>query len=142
LPGREGAGGCDKTVNFNTGVLHLRATPAALEFVSRWHAKVTTADEAWMRDQPAFNLLARGAAGLNLSVANPERPRGDRALLWGADGLIKLVRAPALHRGSGIVVADAASRRRACCRRRCLPTGTPSSCSRWRRTGGSPSACI
>ena len=88
----DGAGSCDRTVNFNTGVLHLRATPAALEFVSRWHDKVTTADESWMRDQPAFNLLMRGKAGLNLTVVNPERPQGDRALLSGADGLVKLVR--------------------------------------------------
>ena len=50
-----------------------------------------------MRDQPAFNLLARGSAGLNLSVANPGRPKGDRALLFGADGLIKLVRDVASH---------------------------------------------
>ena len=114
-----------QTVNFNTGVLHFRATPAALEFVDRWHAKacvlqhastqllcvrptltsfpsppraqVATSNETWMRDQPAFNLLARGTAGIRMTVANPDRPRGDRALLRGCDGLIRLgVLSPAL----------------------------------------------
>ena len=33
-----------QTVNFNTGVLHFRATPAALEFVDRWHAKARVHD--------------------------------------------------------------------------------------------------
>ena len=47
----EGAGECDTTVNFNTGTLHMRATPQTLEFVGRWHEKVSNSAETWMRDQ-------------------------------------------------------------------------------------------
>ena len=139
----DGAGSCDRTVNFNTGVLHLRATPAALEFVSRWHDKVTTADESWMRDQPAFNLLMRGKAGLNLTVVNPERPKGDRALLSGADGLIKLVRRPVGEHVACLCLASLmrAFACRACFRRRCSPMGTRILCSKCIATGASHTAC-
>lgn len=64
----EGGGECDTTVNFNTGTLFFRNTPSALEFVGRWHEKVTQSEEKWMRDQPAFNLLARGDDGLQMRV--------------------------------------------------------------------------
>jgi hypothetical protein len=137
----EGAGSCDRTVNFNTGVLHLRATEAALEFVGRWHDKVTTAEETWMRDQPAFNLIMRGRAGLNLTVVNPERPHGDRALLSGADGLIKLVCACVMRSAwqHGQLTRCIASR--GCCLRRCLRTDTRTLCSRCSATVASCTAC-
>lgn len=68
---REGGGECDTTVNFNTGTLFLRNTAAALEFAGRWHGKVLQSEERWMRDQPAFNLLARGADGLQMRARPP-----------------------------------------------------------------------
>eukprot|EP01065_Artemidia_motanka_P036822 TRINITY_DN4485_c0_g1_i2.p1 TRINITY_DN4485_c0_g1~~TRINITY_DN4485_c0_g1_i2.p1 ORF type:complete len:689 (+),score=169.44 TRINITY_DN4485_c0_g1_i2:61-2127(+) len=62
-------------VNFNTGVLLLRATPATRTFVESWKTKVRTSNIAWMRDQPAFNLLARLGPQGGLGRVNAEPGR-------------------------------------------------------------------
>eukprot|EP00958_Prasinococcus_capsulatus_P009447 scaffold916_cov516-Prasinococcus_capsulatus_cf.AAC.37 len=56
----EDTGGCAH-VNANTGVLHFRPTNASIQFVQQWYERVTQAQENWMRDQPAFNLILREA---------------------------------------------------------------------------------
>ena len=69
--------GCSH-VNFNTGVL-LPAHRAFKAFVQTWKTKVATSTIAWMRDQPAFNLITHeGVGGHSLvpAVRVPSHKRG------------------------------------------------------------------
>ena len=66
-------------VNFNTGVLHFRPSNASKAFVETWKNKVASSTIAWMRDQPAFNLLTHeGVPGHALSPATavPREKKG------------------------------------------------------------------
>eukprot|EP00756_Hemistasia_phaeocysticola_P001511 Hpha_TRINITY_DN11063_c0_g2::TRINITY_DN11063_c0_g2_i1::g.92856::m.92856/K20784/XEG113; arabinosyltransferase len=62
-------------VNFNTGVLLLRSRPSTQAFVRSWSLKVRTSSISWMRDQPAFNLLARTGPRGGLLQVNKRRGR-------------------------------------------------------------------
>ena len=90
---REDQGGCDH-VNFNTGVLHIRPTPGAKEFVRKWKDKVAMSTIAWMRDQPALNLLVReGAPALSPAVRVPDDKRGRpgyRSVVYAANNTLRL----------------------------------------------------
>ena len=74
-----GLGGhaCNTVTNFNTGVLLIRATRGGRLFADAWQAKLAYGVEnniSWMRDQPAFNLVARegwGAGELGQGVGTP-----------------------------------------------------------------------
>ncbi|OUS46581.1 nucleotide-diphospho-sugar transferase-domain-containing protein [Ostreococcus tauri] len=81
-------------VNFNTGVLYIRPTTRAKEFVEKWKHKVATSEIAWMRDQPALNLLVRdGHPPLEVAVRVPADKRGlpgYRSLLFAANNTIRL----------------------------------------------------
>lgn len=95
----DGGGPCNSRVNFNTGTLLVRPTPAARGFVAAWLAKLVEGAEqniSWMRDQPAFNLVAREGAEATgtLAVANPGRPPGDRAQLAAWGGKLRLAVLP------------------------------------------------
>ena len=87
--------GCSH-VNFNTGVLHFRPTDAAKAFVQTWKTKVATSTIAWMRDQPAFNLITHEGVGghsLEPAVSVPEERRGTeghRMVYWAANASIRL----------------------------------------------------
>ena len=65
----EGAGECDTTVNFNTGTMLLRPTPATLAFVARWHQKARSLPRA--RSPAAQARAASRAAALILPPAQP-----------------------------------------------------------------------
>lgn len=70
----------------------MRSTPAARFFADKWLEKLLEGAEqniTWMRDQPAFNLMARGMGKADVNFTAPERP-GDRALLLVANGTTKL----------------------------------------------------
>lgn len=57
-----GGGLCSTITNFNTGVLLLRPTPGGTLFVDAWLQQLLDGardNVTWMRDQPAFNLVAR-----------------------------------------------------------------------------------
>ena len=86
-------GGCDH-VNFNTGVLHIRPTPGAKDFVRKWKDKVATSTIAWMRDQPALNLLVReGAPALSPAVRVPDDKRGRpgyRSVVYAANNTLRM----------------------------------------------------
>lgn len=59
-----GADVCSTITNFNTGLMLLRATRGTRRFVRAWKAKIEWGLEnniTWMRDQPAFNLVAKAA---------------------------------------------------------------------------------
>lgn len=92
---KKDANGCSH-VNFNTGVLHFRPTDAAKAFVQTWKTKVATSTIAWMRDQPAFNLITHeGVGGHSLdpavSVPNDRRgTEGHRMVYWAANASIRL----------------------------------------------------
>lgn len=81
-------------VNFNTGVLHIRPTAQAKEFVEKWKQKVATSTIAWMRDQPALNLLVRdGEPALANAVKVPKEKQGlpgYRSLMFAANNTIRL----------------------------------------------------
>ena len=81
-------------VNFNTGVLHIRPTEQAKEFVEKWKQKVATSNIAWMRDQPALNLLVRdGEPALASAVKVPKEKQGSpgyRSLMFAANNTIRL----------------------------------------------------
>ena len=90
---RKDRGGCDH-VNFNTGVLHIRPTPGAKDFVRKWKDKVATSTIAWMRDQPALNLLVReGAPALSPAVRVPDDKRGRpgyRSVVYAANNTLRM----------------------------------------------------
>ena len=92
---RKDNNGCSH-VNFNTGVLHFRPTDAAKAFVQTWKTKVATSTIAWMRDQPAFNLITHEGVGghsLEPAVSVPEERRGTeghRMVYWAANASIRL----------------------------------------------------
>ena len=87
--------GCSH-VNFNTGVLHFRPTDAAKAFVQTWKTKVATSTIAWMRDQPAFNLITHeGVGGHSLvpAVRVPSHKRGadgHRMVYYAANATLRL----------------------------------------------------
>ena len=83
-----------RNVNFNTGVLHFRPTEQAKEFVQKWKDKVASSTIAWMRDQPAFNLLAReGNPPLSPAVSVPKEFHGQpgyRSIIFAANNTIRM----------------------------------------------------
>ena len=87
--------GCSH-VNFNTGVLHFRPTEASKKFVQAWKTKVATSTIAWMRDQPAFNLLTHEGVGghsLQPAVKFLEDKRGTdgyRMVYYAANATLRL----------------------------------------------------
>ena len=87
--------GCSH-VNFNTGVLHFRPTEASKQFVQTWKTKVATSTIAWMRDQPAFNLITHEGVGghsLTAAVKIPEDKRGTegyRMVYYAANATLRL----------------------------------------------------
>ena len=98
--------GCSH-VNFNTGVLHFRPTEASKTFVQAWKTKVATSTIAWMRDQPAFNLLTHEGVGghaLAPAVSVPEDKRGvdgHRMVYYAANATLRLGVLPNWLFGSG-----------------------------------------
>ena len=80
-------GGCAH-VNFNTGILHFKATDKSREFVRKWHETIVShLDQRWMRDQPAFNLLIRDETDIGLNWKNaPKPPEGERRVFEVATG--------------------------------------------------------
>ena len=62
--------GCSH-VNFNTGVLHFRPTAASKRFLQTWKTKVATSTIAWMRDQPAFNLITHEVGRCRFTLSKP-----------------------------------------------------------------------
>jgi hypothetical protein len=94
-------------VNFNTGVLHFRPTVASKKFVVAWKTKVATSTIAWMRDQPAFNLLTHeGVGGHSLSPAvsikkEKKGQEGHRMVYYAANATLKLGVLPNWLFGSG-----------------------------------------
>ena len=98
--------GCSH-VNFNTGVLHFRPTEASKTFVQAWKTKVATSTIAWMRDQPAFNLLTHEGVGghaLAPAVSVPEDKRGEdghRMVYYAANATLRLGVLPNWLFGSG-----------------------------------------
>ena len=88
---RADSGSCNH-VNFNTGILHVRPTPHAKTFVRDWKNLVTTSTIAWMRDQPAFNILTRDG-GIHQAVEVPLDKRGMagyRSLVYVANATIRM----------------------------------------------------
>jgi hypothetical protein len=87
--------GCSH-VNFNTGVLHFRPTEASKRFLQTWKTKVATSTIAWMRDQPAFNLITHEGVGghsLTPAVNIPDDKRGSdghRMLYYAANATMRL----------------------------------------------------
>ena len=84
-------------VNFNTGILHIRATEESKNFLQEWKTKVATSTIAWMRDQPAFNLLmhegVRGHAledAIKLKDASDRGKEGMRMVYYAANATVKL----------------------------------------------------
>jgi len=84
-------------VNFNTGILHIRATEASKNFLQQWKTKVATSTIAWMRDQPAFNLLMHeGVSGMHLENAIKLKDPADRGkegfrmVYYAANATVKL----------------------------------------------------
>ena len=99
--------GCSH-VNFNTGVLHFRPTPASKAFVEAWKTKVATSTIAWMRDQPAFNLLTHeGVGGHSLTPAvrfkdvAKKGSEGHRMVYYAANATLRLGVLPNWLFGSG-----------------------------------------
>ena len=84
-------GGCAH-VNFNTGILHFKATDGSRRFVRKWHETIVShLDQHWMRDQPAFNLLIRDGTDIGKNwKAAPMPPPGERRVFEVAGGLVKL----------------------------------------------------
>ena len=72
-----------------------------------WKTKVATSTIAWMRDQPAFNLITHeGVGGHSLdqavSVPNDRRgTEGHRMVYWAANASIRLGVLPNWLFGSG-----------------------------------------
>lgn len=87
--------GCSH-VNFNTGVLHFRPTEASKQFLQTWKTKVATSTIAWMRDQPAFNLITHEGVGghsLTPAVRIPEDKigtEGHRMVYYAANATLRL----------------------------------------------------
>ena len=83
-----------RIVNFNTGVVHFRPTEQAKEFVRKWKDKVASSTIAWMRDQPALNLLAReGNPPLSPAVSVPKAFHGQpgyRSIIFAANNTIRM----------------------------------------------------
>ena len=83
-----------RNVNFNTGIVHIRPTEPAKAFVEKWKQKVATSEIAWMRDQPALNLLVReGSPALAPAVAVPDDKRGlpgYRSIVFAANSTIRM----------------------------------------------------
>ena len=84
-------------VNFNTGILHIRATEESKNFLQAWKTKVATSTIAWMRDQPAFNLLmhegVRGHAlenAIKLKDMADRGKEGFRMVYYAANATVKL----------------------------------------------------
>jgi arabinosyltransferase len=85
-------------VNFNTGILHFRATEESKVFLQTWKTKVATSTIAWMRDQPAFNLITHeGVRGHTLEPAvklkderNDKGKEGSRMIYYAANATVKL----------------------------------------------------
>ena len=99
--------GCSH-VNFNTGVLHFRPTEASKAFVEAWKTKVATSTIAWMRDQPAFNLLTHeGVGGHSLTPAvrfkdaSRKGTPGHRMVYYAANATLRLGVLPNWLFGSG-----------------------------------------
>jgi hypothetical protein len=79
-----GASMCNSVTNFNTGVLLIRSTPGGIAFADAWQQKLAWGvanNISWMRDQPAFNLVARErwadgtiAVFANATLADRARP--------------------------------------------------------------------
>jgi hypothetical protein len=74
--------------------LHIRPTPQAKEFVQKWKEKVATSTIAWMRDQPALNLLTReGNPPLRPAVSVPDDKKGlpgYRSIVYAANSTIRM----------------------------------------------------
>jgi len=88
---RSDTGACNH-VNFNTGIFHIRPTERAKAFVAAWKNLVTTSTIAWMRDQPAFNILTRDG-GIHPAVDVPKHARGlagYRSLVYVANATIRM----------------------------------------------------
>ena len=83
-----------RNVNFNTGIVHIRPTEPAKAFVEKWKQKVATSEIAWMRDQPALNLLVReGSPALAPAVEVPDDKRGlpgYRSIVFAANNTIRM----------------------------------------------------
>ena len=99
--------GCSH-VNFNTGVLHFRPTEASKAFVEAWKTKVATSTIAWMRDQPAFNLLTHEGVGghslvpaLRFKDASKKGTPGHRMVYYAANATLRLGVLPNWLFGSG-----------------------------------------
>ena len=107
IPGdKRDENGCSH-VNFNTGVLHFRPSEASKVFVEQWKTKVATSTIAWMRDQPAFNLLTHeGVGGHSLQPAvrvkqDRKGSEGHRMVYYAANATLKLGVLPNWLFGSG-----------------------------------------
>lgn len=88
IPGDRADHGACGHVNVNTGIMHFRPTEATKRFVGEWHERVRDAQEVWMRDQPAFNLLIK--EGIHGRLPGRIPPGGDRRLLGAHRGNLSL----------------------------------------------------
>lgn len=83
---------------FNTGVLHLTPTAAAIEFTRRWHDLLLQPTEDWhMEDQRGFNMLVMEHFYPTLAAPGAH----DGSVVLAANGTLRLMPLPAARFCSG-----------------------------------------
>jgi len=141
---------CNSVTNFNTGVLLIRATPGGVAFADAWQEKLAWGvanNVSWMRDQPAFNLVAR-ERWLDSHAVFANATLADRAATAAGEGVCPWrphspPHAPQSRRAPSSPSARACRRCWARCRPRCSAAGTRSSsrgCGRGRCPCTQPSS--